>query len=102
MVLILISNLFLIVLFFSHSLVLSPIEYAIARNNDEMLAILLNSSEQGNMGVLEESKEMVLDALESLPNMSLDVNFTSNSNYSSYIRSFPNTNLYKVLWFIEK
>jgi hypothetical protein len=96
MVLTLTSNLLLTVLSFSYSLVLSPIEYAIARNNEEMLTILLELAEQENMKALEQSKEMLLDALESLPDLSLDVNFTSNSKYSSYIRAFPNTNLYKV------
>jgi hypothetical protein len=95
MVLILALNLFLTVLL-SLTLVLSPIEYAIAKNNTEMVVTLLELTQKINAKTFDRHRTTLSDAIESLPDLSLEVHFTSNSNFSLYIRSFPNTNLYKV------
>lgn len=61
-----------------------------------MLIVLLEQAQQIEAKMFEQRKEAMLDAVESLPDLSLEVSLSSGSNFSICARAFPSTSLYKV------
>lgn len=78
---------------------LSPVEYAIARVNREILLILLESTQRTGAKILERNKNELLDAIEALPDLTFQVNVKSNLNFSPFLRKFPSSAIYKVIFF---
>ena len=77
---------------------LSPVEFAASQNDIEMLSMLVGAVPRSKANNFESYKESLADALESLPDLSMEMYFNCDSSFIPFVKSFAPSDVYKVAW----
>ena len=75
---------------------LSPIEYAVAEKDIELLVMLVGAAPRSKANNFETYKESLADALEAIPDFSMEMCFNCDSSFIPFVKSFAPSDVYKV------
>lgn len=79
---------------------LSPIEYAIKEKRMDVLPMLVGAIPRAKSSNFEQYKQIIINSLESLPDLCMEMNFHCDSSIIPFVNSFTPSDTYKVLFII--
>jgi len=78
-------------------LALSAIEYAVKQRRIDFLSILIGAIPGAKNTNFNMFKDMLINSLETLPNLSMEINFHCDSSFIPFVKSFTPSDTYKVI-----
>eukprot|EP00826_Nyctotherus_ovalis_P052812 TRINITY_DN6768_c0_g1_i6.p1 TRINITY_DN6768_c0_g1~~TRINITY_DN6768_c0_g1_i6.p1 ORF type:complete len:564 (+),score=109.02 TRINITY_DN6768_c0_g1_i6:1526-3217(+) len=75
---------------------MSPVEYAAAENDSEVLGMLIGAVPRAKAAKFEALRDSLADALEAVPDFSVEISFNCESRFIPFVRSFTPSDVYKV------
>lgn len=75
----------------------SPIEFAIAEKDAEILSMLIACEPRAKANNFNLFKESLIDALEGIPDLSMEMHFHCDSSFIPFVQSFTPSDVYRVL-----
>ncbi len=74
----------------------SPIEYAVGQSDRELLLMLVGSVQRAKKNGFERHRAHLIDSLESLPNLSLELDLHCDSSFIPFVKAFAPSDTYRI------
>jgi len=75
---------------------MTPIEYAVAENDTEILGMLLGAVPRSKSNNFELYKDALADAIEAIPDFSMEMCFNCDSSFIPFVKAFAPSDVYKI------